>query len=60
MPYVIGGQDTERVQVQPANSPGTESPAQRAELARRPVADSRPCGGFMLGGTGGRMMGSRN
>lgn len=59
MPYVMGGQDTERVQVQPANAI-TETPAQRAERERRrAAADSRPCGGFMLGGNG-NMMGSGN
>lgn len=59
MPYVIGGQDAERVQVQPANST-TETPAQRAERERRAAADSRPCGGFMLGGNGSNMLGSGN
>lgn len=58
MPYVMGGQDTERVQVQPANSI-TETPAQRAERERRAAADSRPCGGFMIGGNG-NMLGSGN
>ena len=58
MPYVMGGQDAERVPVQPANST-TETPAQRAERERRAAADSRPCGGFMLGGNG-NMLGSGN
>lgn len=60
MPYIIGGHDAEPVQVQPANPVGPESPAQRAERERRAVVDSRPCGGFMLGGSGGRMLGSGN
>lgn len=58
MPYVMGGQDAERVQVQPANAI-TETPAQRAERERRAAADSRPCGGFMIGGRV-NMLGSGN
>jgi hypothetical protein len=37
----------------------TETPAQCAERERRAAADSRPCGGFMLGGNG-NMLGSGN
>jgi hypothetical protein len=60
MPYIMGGHNAEPGQVQPANPVGLESPAQRAERERRAVAaDSRPCGGFMLGGNG-RMLGSGN
>jgi hypothetical protein len=58
MPKVMGGQDAERVQVQPAKST-TETPAQRAERERCAAADGRPCGGYTLG-RGIGMMGSGN
>lgn len=59
MPYVIGGNHVDAAPTHPVGRANPESAAER-ERERRPVADRCPCGGFMLGGNSGHMLGSGN
>jgi hypothetical protein len=61
MPYVMGGNHLETVQIHPASRVVPELAGQRTERERRAAAESQPpCGGFMLGGNSGYMLGSGN
>lgn len=60
MPYVIGGNHVDAALTHPIGRAIPESATERAERERPPVADRRPCGGFMLGGNSGHMLGSGN
>ncbi len=59
MPYMIGGHYAEQGEIQPSTPSAPEPPVERGERERR-IPETRPGGGFMIGGNGGYALGSSN